>query len=229
MARISSYTQDPEVGGNDKLVGTSSGGTTQTYTINTIGDYYVENNVISVAGQQNVKFIDDSDDLSGGVFFIPDFGGDNLSLENITQLCISKTSTTGKDVERFYRDMFDKKFRLASIDEPSHFVDLKVTTILDNQPLTGYLKISVTVEEASGTLNAGDLYAFSAINLSDTFVFTQESVSKVWSIEHNLNKYPAVTVVDSGDNVLYTEVEYIDKRNLEVRFEASTSGKAYLN
>lgn len=61
------------------------------------------------------------------------------------------------------------------------------------------------------------------------FVFTQEVISKVWEIEHNMNKYPAVTIVDAGGNVLYTEVEYIDKNNLEVRFVASTSGKAYLN
>ena len=61
------------------------------------------------------------------------------------------------------------------------------------------------------------------------FVFSQETVSSTWTVEHNLNKYPAVTVVDSGDNVLYTEIEYIDKNTLEVRFEASTSGKAYMN
>ena len=61
------------------------------------------------------------------------------------------------------------------------------------------------------------------------FVFSQEVVSKVWEIEHNMNKYPSVTIVDAGGNILYTEVEYIDKNNLEVRFVASTRGKAYLN
>lgn len=61
------------------------------------------------------------------------------------------------------------------------------------------------------------------------FVHRQDMTSSVWEIEHNLNKYPSVTVVDSGDNVLHTEVVYIDKNNLEVRFVASTSGKAYLN
>lgn len=61
------------------------------------------------------------------------------------------------------------------------------------------------------------------------FVHRQDMTSNTWEIEHNLNKYPSVTVVDSGDNVLHTEVVYIDKNNLEVRFVASTSGKAYLN
>jgi hypothetical protein len=61
------------------------------------------------------------------------------------------------------------------------------------------------------------------------FVFAQSTVSKTWNIEHNLNKYPSVTIIDSGDNVLFTEIEYTDKNNVVVRFEASTSGKAYMN
>ena len=61
------------------------------------------------------------------------------------------------------------------------------------------------------------------------YVHRQDMTSNTWEIQHNLNKYPSVTVVDSGDNVLHTEVVYIDKNNLEVRFVASTSGKAYLN
>ena len=61
------------------------------------------------------------------------------------------------------------------------------------------------------------------------YVHNQEMVSNTWTVVHNLNKYPAVAVVDSGGNVLYTEIEYIDTDTLEVRFEASTSGKAYLN
>ena len=61
------------------------------------------------------------------------------------------------------------------------------------------------------------------------YTHRQDMLSKVWAVEHNMNKYPSVTIVDSGDNVLYAEVEYIDKNNLEIRFVASTSGKAYLN
>ena len=61
------------------------------------------------------------------------------------------------------------------------------------------------------------------------YIHRQDMLSKVWAVEHNMNKYPSVTIVDSGDNVLYAEVEYIDKNNLEIRFVASTSGKAYLN
>ena len=83
----------------------------------------------------------------------------------------------------------------------------------------------ITVKQELINVTVGGITAASDAH----YVHNQEIVSKIWTVEHNLNKYPAVSVVDSGDNVLYTEIEYIDKNTLEVRFEASTSGKAYMN
>ena len=61
------------------------------------------------------------------------------------------------------------------------------------------------------------------------FVFAQEQNSDEWVIEHNLNKHPSVTIVDSGNNIVYAEVEYTDLNNLIIRFNSNNSGKAYLN
>jgi hypothetical protein len=61
------------------------------------------------------------------------------------------------------------------------------------------------------------------------FKFAQEQNSDEWVIEHNLGKHPSVTVVDSGDNIVYAEVEYVDLNNLIIRFNGANSGKAYLN
>lgn len=59
--------------------------------------------------------------------------------------------------------------------------------------------------------------------------YEQATSSDVWSINHNLNKKPSVTIVDSGDNVVVGEVQYIDNNNITVSFSATFSGKAYLN
>ena len=61
------------------------------------------------------------------------------------------------------------------------------------------------------------------------FSFLQDSPSNTWTINHNLNKHPSVTVVDSGQNVVYGEVQYTDTNNLTVSFNATFSGNAYLN
>ena len=62
-----------------------------------------------------------------------------------------------------------------------------------------------------------------------TFVFEQGIASDEWVIEHNLNKYPSVSVVDSANNVITPEVEYIDLNNIVVRMNGATTGKAFLN
>lgn len=62
-----------------------------------------------------------------------------------------------------------------------------------------------------------------------TFVYNQATSSDIWEITHNLNKYPAVTVVDSGGSVVIGEIVYIDKNNVRITFTSAFSGKAYFN
>ena len=62
-----------------------------------------------------------------------------------------------------------------------------------------------------------------------TFVYNQAISSDVWEIEHNLDKYPSVTVVDSGGSVVVGEIVYINKNNVRIAFTSAFSGKAYLN
>ena len=62
-----------------------------------------------------------------------------------------------------------------------------------------------------------------------SFEFTQATAANVWNIKHNMNKYPSVSIVDSGGNIIYGDVEYIDLNNCVCHFSAPFSGKAYLN
>ena len=68
------------------------------------------------------------------------------------------------------------------------------------------------------------------INQSDTtFVFDFDASQTVWEINHNLNKRPSVTVVDSGGNTLTPTVEYLDDNTVRISFNAPFKGQAYLN
>ena len=62
-----------------------------------------------------------------------------------------------------------------------------------------------------------------------TYEHRQDAAAKVWNIAHNLNKYPSVSIVDSGNNVIYGDITYIDKNNLQIKFSAEFGGRAYLN
>jgi hypothetical protein len=61
------------------------------------------------------------------------------------------------------------------------------------------------------------------------FVHTQGSPSATWNITHNLGKYPAVDVVDTGGSAVIPTVVYIDVNNVQLVFGSATSGKAFMN
>lgn len=61
------------------------------------------------------------------------------------------------------------------------------------------------------------------------YVFEQAETSDTWTITHNLNKRPSITVVDTADNIIYPAVQYIDNNSCIITFDNATKGKAYLN
>jgi hypothetical protein len=65
--------------------------------------------------------------------------------------------------------------------------------------------------------------------LTDTFIYEQAIAANVWEIQHNMKKYPSVTIIDSANNEVMGTVEYIDNNNLRITFNGAFGGKAYLN
>jgi hypothetical protein len=92
-------------------------------------------------------------------------------------------------------------------------VDISITS--DNQNRT----ITLTYRD---TLSIQETYKFSHIH-------NQTVSSSTWSITHNLNKYPSVSIVDSSNEEVIGEVEHINSNSLTVKFSAPFSGKAFLN
>ena len=68
-----------------------------------------------------------------------------------------------------------------------------------------------------------------SITGNTTYIHEQGEASNVWEIEHNLNKWPSITVVDSAENVVLGDEQYIDTNTVIIRFNSSFKGKAYLN
>ena len=64
---------------------------------------------------------------------------------------------------------------------------------------------------------------------SDCFIHEQGVSSSVWTINHNLNKYPSVCVVDSSGSEVIAEVEYTSLNSVIIRMTSAFKGKAYLN
>lgn len=67
-------------------------------------------------------------------------------------------------------------------------------------------------------------------NQDKNFVFEQAIASDTWVIEHNLNKYPSVSVVDSaGTMQIPDDIKYDSENQITVTFISAFAGKAILN
>ncbi len=61
------------------------------------------------------------------------------------------------------------------------------------------------------------------------YVHVQDTPSDEWTISHNLNGFPNVTVVDSAGTVVNGARQYLDANTVVLRFVGAFSGKAYLS
>lgn len=87
---------------------------------------------------------------------------------------------------------------------------------------TNNIDTRVIVERVSGG-GGGDTGA------DKNYVHTQGSPTSIWNVVHGLNKYPSVSVVDTGGSVVDPDIHYIDANNVQLTFGSPTSGKAYVN
>lgn len=67
------------------------------------------------------------------------------------------------------------------------------------------------------------------VGTDKNFVFTQSSASATWTINHDLNKFPAIEVVDSANDIVIGNITYNSTSQITITFTAAFSGKAYLN
>tara|TARA_R110002020_G_scaffold205751_2_gene410423 strand:- start:1813 stop:2163 length:351 start_codon:yes stop_codon:yes gene_type:complete len=86
---------------------------------------------------------------------------------------------------------------------------------------------------ASGTSGQQLLSTATGVAWTDqTYTHNQSSyggASTSWTITHNLNKFPSVTVIDTANSVIIGQIEYNSENQLTITFKSATNGKAYLN
>jgi len=107
----------------------------------------------------------------------------------------------------------------------TEFIDMTPTT-----PTTGNVEITASLS-ATGTpdntkfLRGDNVWA----RANETYTFVQAGASATWTVQHNLDKFPSVTMVLSTGQKGYGDIVYIDENNLTITFASAESGKAYMN
>jgi hypothetical protein len=227
MARISSYPRDLEVNNQDAWIGTeSSNRLTRNFTAQAVADYLNIQGKISISGQMIFKFIEPP--IAGGSFVGP---ADDSPISSISTLDISGIDAGGQNTVAFMQYLVGSNILISEQNNIDSFGHFTVDSYVFNDPI---YTLNLTNIAGNGDLQINKYYDFAAFTLSadsgdKNFIFVQAVPSATWTVVHNLNKYPSVTVINNNNFVLYGEVEYIDINTLTITFSGGFSGKAYLN
>ena len=228
MARISSYPIDTNIVGQDKLLGSDNTGLiTKNYTLDGIAGWMNASGSIAIAGQNNYGY-----EIAGATEGIISGPSANALFSSITTLTFTKTSAAGNDVINYLTTLIGRSVILARLKNLNNFGVYRLNSLIVDENNADLYNASFTLIVANGRITASEYYGFAIypeISADKNFVFTQNNPAITWTITHNLDKFPSVSVVDSANEIVYGEVTYTNTNLLTVTFTAAFSGKAYLN
>ena len=239
MARLSTYGIDAKPELQDKVIGTdtSPGANlrTKNYSLQEIVDLFNQGNSLGVADQTIYRFQSDISQgrETGTISFIAG-GGVGNSFASATTLLISKTAAGGGNIANFLALFNGKDIILAETKNINNFGRYKISSIADYVPDTNFLEITLDVTASNGVFAIDGYYIFSEFQNPSTsgdssFAYTQAVAEDTWNIQHNMGKFPSITVIDTANTVVTGQYTYIDNNNVTLNFSAAFAGKAYLN
>ena len=226
MALIQSYPSYTPVNDGDRWIGTNSTtGSTRNFTAKQIADYLNINGKISISAQMVFKF-----EVNGGGSgdFTGPAGG--AALTSVATMQLSITDVSSQNVVAFMNYLVGNNILISEQNNISTFGHYTIDSYTANG---AFYTLNLTNLFGNGILTNKLHYDFAVFTLSSagapTFVFTQGVAATTWNIQHNLGKFPSITVIDTGDTVVTGEYNYTSNTNVILTFSAAFAGKAYLN
>lgn len=114
-------------------------------------------------------------------------------------------------------------------------IELDFLEIDDVQGLTAELENKETIlgnpteDGASLTSDIDGTRAWRKVIEDKHHVYEQLSATNNWTINHGLDKHPAVTLVDTEGNQVEAKITFVSNNQVTITFNTPFSGKAYFN
>jgi hypothetical protein len=234
MARIKTYSNDTVVVANDKWIGSDSQAkfATKNYTAQSVADF------INEKGNQlqslRYKYKSTPPRNPGTISFSP-YKANNVPFSTITSWILSDSELKSpEDISSFYSSpLVGSDVLVTQCDDITQWAIYEWDSVTDVPNEKLFSNIGLSYRTGFGGLINDEDYFISLLSYAGTgdlsFTYVQGVASTTWNIQHNLGKFPSITVIDTANTVVTGEYTYDNINNVTLTFSAAFAGTAYLN
>ena len=239
MAKIETYPLSTPVVPADKWIGTDVTNNTKNFSAAEVAIFMNKyNRIESQSLRYQYQDLEPGDARLAGTISFDSTNTGTVPLSSITSFKLSKQQINNAvDVSTYYTNpLLQSTVLVSRSDDPSTFAIYEWDSAAQDGVETNFWNIGVTYATGYGSLvDSEDYFIYLLTYKSDpatTYIHTQGVASATWTITHNLNSFPSVTVTDSANtpySVAQGQIVYNNSNQLTVSFSAAFAGKAFLN
>jgi hypothetical protein len=203
---------------------------TVNYSVATLTNYIIEQYAKGIAWEFVVSENEEDERPDGSLSF--ELYNANVPFQDITTIKISESTSGGKYALQYLQALISNNISISNYSDINNFGVYKLNSLVPDPSEPTFYNADLTFVRGNGNLASTKLYYIeaSAIGASDkNFVFNQAVPSTTWTVTHNLNKFPSVSVVDTGGTVVIGCYTYDSDNQTTLNFTHAFAGKAYFN
>ena len=237
MAKISTYPLDTHLVGSDYWIGSDadSNYATKNFTIDSVAEYM--NRVATQQQALRFKYLN-TIPYTDGSFYGADgaTAAPNVAYNSITGFTLNKFELTnlGIDISSFYSNpLGGSEVLITQCDDVSRWAVFSWISSTQNAQNNSFYDIVVAYKGGNNGLIANKDYFISLLTYAGAndanFLYTLDGSTNVYTIDHNLNKYPAVTIFDANNAEVETQIVFNSLNRATLTFSLPFTGKASFN
>jgi len=237
MAKISTYPLDTHLIGTDYWIGSdaNSNYATKNFTIDSVAEYM--NRVATQQQALRFKYLN-TIPYTDGSFYGADgaTAAPNVAYNSITGFTLNKFELTnlGIDISSFYSNpLGGSEVLITQCDDVSRWAVFSWISSTQNAQNNSFYDIVVAYKGGNNGLIANKDYFISLLTYAGAndanFLYTLDGSTNVYAIDHNLNKYPAVTIFDANNAEVETQIVFNSLNRATLTFSLPFTGKASFN
>ena len=237
MAKISTYPLDTHLIGTDYWIGSdaNSNYATKNFTIDSVVEYM--NRVATQQQALRFKYVN-TIPYTDGSFYGADgsTAATSVAYNTITGFTLNKFELTnlGIDISSFYSNpLGGSEVLITQCDDVSRWAVFSWISSTQNAQNNSFYDIVVAYKGGNNGLIANKDYFISLLTYAGAndanFLYTLDGSTDVYAIDHNLNKYPAVTIFDANNAEVETQIVFNTLNRATLTFSLPFTGKASFN